>query len=112
MGGNSDHQCIVDPAGGVQPKYIGESEGISFLLDQPDPDMFALCKRPVQTDSLQTVITQNPKYNGCQEDQQQINEFSLRNTENIPYQQAGIFAEIAATGQNCQTDSDTTGRKD
>ena len=33
MGGNSDHQCIVDPAGGVQPKYIGESEGISFLLD-------------------------------------------------------------------------------
>ena len=33
MGGNSDHQCIVDPAGGVQPKYIGESEGISFLFD-------------------------------------------------------------------------------
>ena len=33
MSGNSDHQCIVDAAGGVQPKYIGESEGISFLLD-------------------------------------------------------------------------------
>ena len=33
MGWYSDHQCAVDPAGGIQPEYFRKLKRVSFLFD-------------------------------------------------------------------------------
>ena len=68
------------------------------VFNQSDSELSALCQCPVQADSLQAVIADQPENNRSNKNQQQIDNLSPGNTQNISQKKAGIFAEIPSSG--------------